>query len=144
MKQQTNFLNMKKIFLIAVLFLGFSAFAQDKSTIEQEATALAQEQLDAYNKRDIEAFLKPYSENVKVYTFPDQLLYEGKAKMREEYSSKFNRLPDLHCQLVNRIVLNNKVIDHEEVVVMKSQPKIYAIAVYTITDGKISEVRFMQ
>jgi hypothetical protein len=41
-------------------------------------------------------------------------------------------------------VLNNKVIDHEEVVVMKSQPKIYAIAVYTITDGKISEVRFMQ
>lgn len=135
---------MKKIFLIAVLFLGFSAFAQDKSTIEQEATALAQEQLDAYNKRDIEAFLKPYSENVKVYAFPDQLLYEGKAKMREEYASMFSRLPDLHCKLVNRIVLNNKVIDHEEVVVMKSEPKIYAIAVYTITDGKIIEVRFIK
>jgi hypothetical protein len=64
--------------------------------------------------------------------------------MREEYTSMFNRLPDLHCKLINRMVLNNKVIDHEEVVIMKSQPKIYAIAVYTITDGKISEVRFMQ
>jgi len=135
---------MKKIFLITLLIYNYSIYGQDKSTIEKEATALAQEQLDAYNKRDIEAFLKPYSENVKVYAFPDRLLYEGKAKMREEYASMFNRLPDLHCKLVNRIVLNNKVIDHEEVVVMKSQPKIYAIAVYTITDGKISEVRFMQ
>jgi len=135
---------MKKIILIAVLFLGFSAVAQNQSEIEKTATALAQEQLDGYNKRDIEAFLKPYSENVKVYTFPDQLLYEGKAKMREEYTSMFNQLPDLHCKLVNRIVLNNKVIDHEEVVFMKSEPKVYAIAVYTITDGKISEVRFMQ
>jgi hypothetical protein len=135
---------MKKIILIAVLFLGFSAVAQDESEIEKTPTALAQEQLDGYNKRDIEAFLKPYSENVKVYAFPDQLLYEGKAKMREEYTSMFNRLPDLHCKLINRMVLNNKVIDHEEVVIMKSQPKIYAIAVYTITGGKISEVRFMQ
>jgi hypothetical protein len=56
----------------------------------------------------------------------------------------FNQLTDLNCKLVNRIVLNNKVIDHEEVVFVKSQPVIFAIAIYTITDGKISEVRFMQ
>lgn len=136
---------MKNLLLIALTIFNTSfSIAQDKAAIEKEATDLAQEQLDAYNKRDIEAFLKPYSENVKIYAFPNQLLYEGKAKMREEYTSMFNRLPDLHCKLVNRMVLNNKVIDHEEVVIMKSQPKIYAIAVYTITDGKISEVRFMQ
>jgi len=135
---------MKKIILILALILGFSTVAQNQSEIEKIATALAQEQLDAYNKRDIEAFLKPYSENVKVYAFPDQLLYEGKAKMREEYTAMFSQLPDLNCKLINRIVLNNKVIDHEEVVFKTSQPKVYAIAVYTITDGKISEVRFMQ
>ncbi|WP_291119860.1 nuclear transport factor 2 family protein [Flavobacterium sp. UBA6135] len=136
---------MKNLLLITFLFFNISyGLAQDKATIEKEATALAQEQLDGYNKRDIEAFLQPYSENVKVYTFPDQLLYEGKAKMREEYTAMFNQLPDLYCKLVNRIVLNNKVIDHEEVVFMKSEPKLYAIAVYTITDGKISEVRFIQ
>ncbi|HBI02090.1 MAG TPA: nuclear transport factor 2 family protein [Flavobacterium sp.] len=136
---------MKNLLLITFVFFTISySVAQDKVAIEKEAAALAQEQLDGYNKRDIEAFLKPYSENVKVYTFPDQLLYEGKAKMREEYTQMFNQLPDLNCKLVNRIVLNNKVIDHEEVVFMKSEPKLYAIAVYTITDGKISEVRFMQ
>lgn len=136
---------MKNLLLITFVFLSISyGIAQDKVAIEKEAAALAQEQLDGYNKRDIEAFLKPYSENVKVYAFPDQLLYEGKAKMREEYTQMFNQLPDLNCKLVNRIVLNNKVIDHEEVVFIKSEPKLYAIAVYTILDGKISEVRFMQ
>lgn len=136
---------MKNLLLITFVFLSISyGIAQDKVAIEKEAAALAQEQLDGYNKRDIEAFLKPYSENVKVYAFPDQLLYEGKVKMREEYTQMFNQLPDLNCKLVNRIVLNNKVIDHEEVVFMKSEPKLYAIAVYTILDGKISEVRFMQ
>lgn len=136
---------MKNTVLITLVVFSFTiGFAQDKSAIEKEAAALAQEQLDAYNKRDIEAFLKPYSDNVKVYAFPDQLLYEGKAKMREEYTSMFSQLPDLHCKLVNRIVLNNKVIDHEEVLFAKSQPALFAIAVYTITDGKISEVRFMQ
>ena len=136
---------MKNLLLITFVFLSISyGIAQDKVAIEKEAAALAQEQLDGYNKRDIEAFLKPYSENVKVYAFPDQLLYEGKVKMREEYTQMFNQLPDLNCKLVNRIVLNNKVIDHEEVVFIKSEPKLYAIAVYTITDGKISEVRFMQ
>lgn len=138
-------IDMKNLLLIALTIFNISfSIAQDKAAIEKEATDLAQAQLDAYNKRDIEAFLKPYSENVKVYAFPDQLLYEGKAKMREQYTSMFNQLTDLNCKLVNRIVLNNKVIDHEEVVFVKSQPVIYAIAVYTITDGKISEVRFMQ
>ena len=136
---------MKNLLFIFVVFYNVSySIAQDKLAIEKEATSLAQEQLDAYNNRNIEAFLKPYSDDVKVYAFPDQLLYEGKAKMREEYTAMFNQLPDLNCKLVNRIVLNNKVIDHEEVIIMHSQPKVYAIAVYTITDGKISEVRFMQ
>ena len=67
---------MKKVVLITLVLFSFTiGLAQDRSTIEKEATALAQEQLDGYNKRDIEAFLKPYSENVKIYTFPDQLLY---------------------------------------------------------------------
>lgn len=136
---------MKNLLLITFVFFTISyGIAQDKVAIEKEAATLAQEQLDGYNKRDIEAFLKPYSENVKVYAFPDQLLYEGKAKMREEYTLMFNQLPDLNCKLVNRIVLNDKVIDHEEVVFVKSQPAISAIAIYTIKDGKISEVRFMQ
>ncbi|QOD62443.1 nuclear transport factor 2 family protein [Polaribacter haliotis] len=102
---------------------------------------LAQEQLDGYNNRDIEAFLKPYAKNVKVYNFPNELRYEGIEKMRERYTGFFKNTPDLHCKLLNRIVFENKVIDHELVTVNGNQFK--AVAVYTIKNGKISSVTFM-
>jgi hypothetical protein len=78
-----------------------------------------------------------------VYQYPNSLLYEGKETMRKSYASMFENTPDLHCKLVNRIVLNDKVIDQEEVTVKKDKPTFRAIAIYTIKDGKIVEVNFM-
>ncbi len=104
---------------------------------------LAQAQLDAYNGHDLEAFLKPYAEDVKVYQFPDKLQYEGKTKMRETYQFLKNT-PDLHCELLNRIIEGNTVIDHENVTVSKDRPPFKAVAIYKIRDGKIAEVYFIQ
>jgi len=117
-------------------------FAQE--TVEQAAEKLAQEQLEAYNKRDIDAFVAPYAENVKVYKFPDELMYEGRTAMYDLYGRMFARTPDLHCKLVNRIVMGNTVIDQEEVTISKKDPPMNAIAIYKIIDGKIAEVYFIQ
>ena len=117
---------------------------QNYNQQEDIAISLAEEQLQAYNNRNVEAFLKPYNEDIKVYQYPDNLLYTGKEKMRAVYTDKFNNLTDLHCQLVNRIVLRNIVIDQEEVTVEKDKPKINAIAIYTIVNNKIDEVRFIR
>jgi imidazolonepropionase-like amidohydrolase len=103
---------------------------------------LAQQQLNAYNQRNIEAFLKPYAEDVKVYTFPDQLMYEGKKKMRQGYTNMFNNTPNLHCEVVNRIVYGNVVIDHE--LVQFGDKLIKAVAIYEIKNDKISEVYFVK
>ena len=84
---------------------------QNHNQQEDIATSLAEEQLQAYNSRNIEAFLKPYSEDIKVYQYPDNLLYTGKEKMRAVYTDKFTNLTDLHFKLINRIVLRNIVID---------------------------------
>ncbi|APZ48200.1 hypothetical protein BW723_17505 [Polaribacter reichenbachii] len=102
---------------------------------------LAEEQLQGYNKRDIDAFLKPYAKNVKVYNFPNQLNYEGVEKMRENYASFFKNTPDLHCKILKRIVFKDKVIDHELVTVNGKTFK--AVAIYTIKNGKITSVTFM-
>lgn len=116
------------------------------SDIEKEAEALAQAQLEAYNNRDIEAFLIPYSEDVKVYNFPNELSYEGKDKMRPGYTQFFQNAPNLHCELVSRMVLGNKVIDREKVTGFSDNADdvLHAVAIYTIENGKISEVRFMR
>lgn len=103
---------------------------------------LAQEQLDGYNNRDIDAFLKPYSKDVKVYTYPDKLNYQGIDQMRKRYTTMFDKTTDLHCKILSRIVNGNKIIDHEEVTANGSTFK--AVAIYTVKNGKIAEVRFVR
>ena len=111
-------------------------------TAEVSPRHLAEEQLQAYNKRDIEAFLKPYAKDVKVYTFPNQLNYEGIDEMRKRYAPFFEKTPDLHCKIVSRIVRGNKVIDEELVTVNGNS--FNAVAIYEIIDGKISSVYFLR
>ncbi|MBL7730970.1 MAG: nuclear transport factor 2 family protein [Chitinophagaceae bacterium] len=132
---------MKKIFITTLAFC-FSAvlYAQEKTAAEK----LAQEQLDAYNNRDIEAFLKPYSDSVQVYFFPNQFLYKGKETMRKEYAGMFANTPDLHCNLKSRVVVGNRVIDEESVVFDKNKPAFHAVAIYTVANGKITAVHFIQ
>ncbi len=103
---------------------------------------LAQRQLNAYNQRNIEAFLEPYAEDVEIYYHPDKLSMKGKEMMRKTYSGMFETIPALHCELKNRIVQGNVVIDHENVSFGDSSIK--AIAMYVIENGKIQKVYFLK
>ncbi len=106
--------------------------------------SLAQEQLNAYNAGDIDAFLAPYSDTVAIYMHPNELISKGKDNMRPGYEKMFTEFPDLHCELVNRIVMGNVVIDQERVTGINEGQVLQAIAIYKIEGGKISEVRFIQ
>jgi imidazolonepropionase-like amidohydrolase len=105
-------------------------------------TALAQRQLNAYNARDIDAFLEPYADDVELYNLPDQLISKGKETMRKRYADMFANTPLLHCELVNRIVVNNTVIDHERVTFAADRAPAQAIAIYKVENGKIRKVYF--
>jgi imidazolonepropionase-like amidohydrolase len=101
---------------------------------------LAQQQLNAYNAHDLEAFLEPYADDVEIYDFPDSLITKGKAQMRERY--KFlNNAPGLYCKLINRMVQGNMVIDHEEIW-NNGKVRFYGLAIYVVENGKISKVYF--
>lgn len=102
---------------------------------------LAQQQLEGYNNRDIDGFLKPYSKNIKVYNFPNELRYEGLENMRKNYASFFENTTDLHCKILKRIVFKDKVIDHELVTANGNTFK--AVAIYEMKNGKIVSVTFM-
>lgn len=103
---------------------------------------LAQRQLNAYNLRNIDAFLEPYADDVEVYNYPDQLQFKGKETMRAGYSKMFENTPNLHCELVDRIVQGNIVIDKERV---RFGDKIMeAVAIYHIENNKIKKVYFIQ
>jgi imidazolonepropionase-like amidohydrolase len=103
---------------------------------------LAQQQLNAYNAHDLDAFMEPYAEDVEIYQFPNSLQVKGKEAMRNIYRF-ITRTPGLYCRLVKRTVEGNKVTDFEEVWGFGDQP-VKAEAIYIIEAGKIKKVYFRQ
>ncbi|WOD42434.1 nuclear transport factor 2 family protein [Hwangdonia lutea] len=111
-----------------------------KTTSNPEA--IVNKQLEAYNKRDIDAFVNTYSTDIKLYKFPNSLMSEGQDALKKQYESMFEKTPDLNAEIVNRMVLGNKVIDKEKVTANGNI--FYAIAIYEVKNGKINKVTFIQ
>ena len=105
----------------------------------------ARRQLDAYNARDLDAFLAAYADDVVVYAHPSgAVLMDGKAAMQERYGTLFREHPDLHARLLHRIVHASFAIDHEEVAGLKEGELVYAVATYEVgEDGLIHGVWFL-
>ena len=98
-------------------------------------------QVNAYNARDLNAFLATYADDAQLFEFPDKLLARGTAQFRERYAQRFTE-PRLHAEIVKRIVLGNMVIDHERVHRMfpEGPGLLEAIAIYQVDNGKITKV----
>jgi hypothetical protein len=78
--------------------------------------AVVQRQLEAYNARDLGRFLAEYSPEVRVYRPPaSEPAIVGREALAAFYSTQRFNCAGLHAELLNRIVLGNKVIDHERI-----------------------------
>lgn len=132
-------MSIKKLALLILLF----AMADFTQAQNNPVTAPVELQLKGYNNRDIDTFAKAFSDTVKVYRQPGVLTYKGIEELRKRYGQMFSNTPDLHCEIVNRIVAGDVVIDHEKVQRHKDQPRTDAIAVYRIKGDKIIEVTFI-
>lgn len=105
---------------------------------------LVQRQVNAYNARDIDAFMACFSAECEIYDFESgKLIMKGDSAMRERYGRMFRDLTSLHCKIENRIVIGNKVLDKELVTGLSVQP-VHAVAVYEITGGKIVKCWFIR
>ena len=100
--------------------------------------AVVQRQLDAYNARDVDALLATYAADARQYEHPGKLVASGAADMRARMAQRFQE-PNLHARLMQRAVMGNIVIDHEEVT--RTFPEgtgtVNMVAIYEVVDGKI-------
>jgi imidazolonepropionase-like amidohydrolase len=112
-------------------------------SINKAPEDLAQIQLNAYNSRDLESFLSVYSKDVEIYKFPDSLRFKGHDEMKTAYTDLFNKAPELHCKLINRISKDRFVIDRELVTGIPGRENLNAVAIYEIIDGLIQKVWFL-
>lgn len=112
--------------------------------ITNDAAAIIQRQLDAYNARDIEAFMATWAEDAEYYEHPNTLLARGHAQIRERHAVRFLE-PNLYGKLVKRMVVGNRVVDQE--MVTRTFPEgtgsVEVIALYEVADGKIAKAWFI-
>lgn len=112
----------------------------DRETKDSES--VVKSQLEAYNARDIDAFMDTYSDDIQLFEFPKELFQKDRSRMKKSYQDFFEATPNLHCEIKNRIVIGNKVIDEEFVTI--NQSSLSAVAIYEVENGKIAKVTFIQ
>ncbi|MFT8243738.1 nuclear transport factor 2 family protein [Roseomonas sp. BN140053] len=107
------------------------------------AALAVQGQLDAYNARDIDGFMRWWAEDCRYYEFPSRLLAEGAAAVRARHEERF-REPDLFGRLRNRITLGNLVVDEETVTrnFPEGPGEVDVVAIYEVEDGRIARAWF--
>ena len=107
------------------------------------AVAVVQGQLDAYNARDIVAFMRFWADDCQYFAFPDQLLAAGAAAIRDRHLVRFQE-PDLYGRLIKRIDMGELVVDQE--IVTRNFPdgvgEVDVVAIYEVRDGQIVRAWF--
>jgi hypothetical protein len=104
------------------------------------AVDVVQQQVEAYNARDLDRFVSTYSDTIAIYRMPAvEPFISGKIQLAEFYATQRFNLPGLRADIVNRIAIGNKVIDHERIWGVRAGPFEIAVA-YEVIGGLIERV----
>ena len=143
MAQRLNFRELKhtRSFFLTLIFLAAFSGARAQALTPSE---IAQGQLDAYNKQDLEGFLSWYADDVAVYNFPNELVYQGKEQMRKIYAAGWAKNPKQKAEVTNRMVLGDTVMDKEHVTGRANGKPLEVVAIYKIEKDKIKQVYFVR
>ncbi len=114
----------------------------DNSKMKRKAESVVNEKLKKFNEKDIKAFGRTYAKNVEVYSFPNFIKTDSRSDLREGYIKLFENTPDLYLEIVNRIIIGNKVIDKEKMIV--NGEITYCISIYEIENSLIKRVTTIQ
>jgi uncharacterized protein (TIGR02246 family) len=119
--------------------------AHDDGSVK--ATQIVQTQLDAYNQRDLTAFLRCYAPDCRIEDGMGEILLDGRAAIAERYRSLFAQAPRLHAEITTRLAIGSFVVDQEHVTGLPAhdggERDLDAIAIYHIEDGLIRRVRML-
>jgi len=105
---------------------------------------VVQQQLDAYNARNLDAWAATYAADAQQFEYPDTLLAEGIAQIRERAAPRFTE-SNLHAKLIKRSAVGNIVVDHEMVTrtFAEGAGQIELLCIYEIKNDRIQKASFV-
>lgn len=133
---------MAKILLSVLLIFYFDMLSSQMLTPEQ----VVQKNLDYYNARNIDGFMSLFADDIKFYNFSDgKVTITSLDECRKIYKELFDLSPDLHSKIIQRIVFDNKVIDHEYITGRKGlKDAVELVLIYEVKNDLIYKVTVMR
>jgi hypothetical protein len=104
--------------------------------------SVVQRRFDAYNAHDLALFLSLHSEHIRIFRPPNvEPVVVGTDALGAFYASQRFNKSGLHADLLHRIVIGNKVIDHERISGARDQPFEVVVA-HEVVDQRIASTWF--
>ncbi len=99
-------------------------------------------QLNAYNAHDLDAFIACFDGEILLTDSDGTVRASGWAELRAVYEPTL-QIPGLHVDVINRIAVDDWVVDHEDVT-GRGGRRFHAIVAYHLRDGAIIEMRALK
>jgi len=99
--------------------------------------------VDAFNRRDLEAFAAGYADDVVLEDARGAVLVQGADELRARYAAMFAAASELHCEIRSRIEIGEYVVDEEVVTGRSPQPE-RLVVVYHVRDGRVVHERIVR
>ena len=101
-----------------------------------------QDQLEAYNRGDVQAFLRCYTDDAVLTDATGAVRMRGHQQMRERYTRRFAS-PGLHATIAQRLVACSWTVDHELLTGYDGGDAEALVAFRTAGDNRIDRVVFL-
>lgn len=106
---------------------------------------IIQDQVNAYNERDLAKMMTFFADDIQLFDFGEsEPLVKGITGVEKLYRNVFDHSPNLHAEILNRIVFDDKVIDQERVTTHEGGTATEVLVIYELADGLITKVYFIQ
>ena len=113
------------------------------SVSTSDPAAVVQRQLEAYNRKDVDAWLATYALDAEQFVLHGDRLAKGHEEMRQRILARFAE-PDLHARLVSRSVMGSLVVDLEEITrnFPEGKGSMEMLCLYEVAQGHIVRASF--
>ena len=97
----------------------------------------------AYNAGDAAGFAAILAEDVRIVSYPGRVLQASAAEVRAHYEKVFAENPGNRTEVVHRVVLGDRVVDHERVRRSAGAEPFDVIAINTLAGDRIASIEFV-
>lgn len=142
---------MKKVMIIGLIMFFAIACKDNPEGVKTTGTEqnysnltpleVVNKRMNYFNEHNYDDFIKLYNANVKVYTYPDNLMGTGSDRLGSIFKSDFES-KSVAVKIVNQMDNGPYVINHELVANDGKETKY--ISIYKVEKGLITSVSFVR